>query len=1000
MASPPSNQTMRTTIETHYATFGINNIDAGTQAFIKQKAAIDDASDRLSDYSKKMVQNDFIQRRQEAEARGVKLGKQRAEVVEVIPVDVDPKTGATKSGIKVKGIIMERMTDEIRDAAAARISGAQARSGFRAKAGAFETLRNIYQGMLGGPNASGANTQLQMLDDLKAAYLSGNEAERANVSPFVNFLNKNRKLLRRFARGAFADIRGEISQGLAVGDVIGAVGKMERADVDVSVVKEERDRDKALKDLKDTLLKQLARLVPLESSKAPSNLAGPITPSALQLQQAALANLINDPTVSVEDKRAQVESLKENVDELEKATKGYESAAKAIKQLEEMATKLGNAFYRAQIQNPALAGASPRLFAKQADTELFQEMARRASGGKGVGFEKAKDLVSQGMDVAKEAKKAIDQEIEDLRKSAYNERASVHREELTRRYARHPQGRSLARQMLSHLDDASRARDRGATDEATLADAKAASDQAKLESIDKQIARDRFVRMRQYGAIARFGRGVADPIAAAYSGGTAGLGESSVGLIGTLGQFSTNMAMPHLIRNGFANSSWSARAGFIGGIALAGAGAVASAAYGRGSSVLDRADASSANFLPAYEGFATANRAELMGTFTAEQHREMQEKAMLQFDDDASNSGLANYLLGPLGYADSLTDLQDAQARARRRSSAQGGPNLSDEEQAAYSQLMRQRVQEQLFSTFGQGKGNVSREQIGEALSASGRGFGTEFDVGVRPEGMTAEMFGAGSAASYANMRGLSVASIARLSALQPRFGVTNYSQIPGLVGAGGFGFRGGARDSFIDTINERVSSAALSGETPELAMRNRLYQGAVDAGGNKEQLANAYASSIGNMGDFRRGLFKGAADFSKKLMLIKAVSTGGSLQAADDLLANQGAGFTEMDRLNDAMRTSSFMADAEMRYEGLSSKTREALKASAMSGGGTVNEEPVTPESYFNRGQDVAASEADAASERSVSEKRDMANVTASFDKATSRFANAVQRFAAGILR
>jgi len=991
---------MRTTIETHYATFGINNIDAGTQAFIKQKAAIDDANDRLADYSKLVVQNDFILRRQEAEARGVRLGKQKAEVVEVVPVVTDPKTGAVKAGIKVKGIIMERMPDEIRDAAAARISGAQTRSGFRSKAGAFETLRDIYQGMLGGPNASAAAAQLQNLDDLKAAYLAGNEAEKANVSPFVNFLNKNRKLLRRFARGAFAGIRDEIGQSLAVGDVIGAVGKMDRADVDASVTREERDRDKALKDLRDTLLKQLARLLPLDSSKAPANIAGAITSGAIRAQHTALANLINDPDVSVEDKRAQVGALKENVDELEKATKGYESAAKAIKQLEEIVTKMGNTFYRAQVQNPALAGGSPALFATKARNELWQEEALRASGGKGIGFEKAKDLVNQGIDAAKEARKTIEQEIEDLRKSAYNERASVHREELTRRYARHPQGRSLARQMLSHLDDASRARDRGATDEAALADAKAAMDQAKLESIDKQISRDRFVRMRQYGAIARFGRGIADPFAAAYSGGVAGLGESSVGFVGTLGQFSTNMAMPHLIRNGWRNSSGFAQAGFLGGIALAGLGAVASAAYGRGSSVLDRADASAGNFLPAYEGFATANQAELMGAFTAEQHREMQEKAMLQFDDDAKSSGLANYLLGPFGYADSANDFLRAQSRARARTSAAGGADLSDEEKAAYAQLMRQRVQEQLFSTFGQGRGNVSREQIGEAISASGRGFGTEFNVGARPEGMTAEMFGAGSAASYANMRGLSVASVARLSALEARFGVTNYSQIPGLVGAGGFGFRAGARDSFIDTINERVSAAALSGETPELAMRNRLYQGAVNAGGNKEQLANAYASSIGNMGDFRRGLFKGAADFSKKLMLIKAISTGGSLQAADDLLAEQGAGFTEMDRLNDAMRISPFMADAEMRYEGLSRKTREALKASAMSGGGAVTDEPVTPESYFNRGTDVAASEADAASERTTSEKRDMANVTASFDKATSRFASAVQRFTAGILR
>lgn len=994
MANPP-NQTMRTTVETTYRTFGTNDIQDATNLIQAESAAIDAKTAAIAANSRALVENEMIQKRKLYRSLGINAPKQVVEGTETIVTDVDPTTGAPTQGIRIGYKIVERTAGEIAKASERQLRGRAVYAGM-GRAGGVQALRDVLTGMSGTPLAGGAATSLASLNQAVTDIRGPDEAAAAQSLPLIKLINQNKKLFGRLARGGYdaGGVADEVKQLLSREDIAGAIERMRQADTERAVEKEDRSRLRGIDRAKSALQKQQERIEEVRRAGLPSYITGGVSVAGLDATAQTIRNAIRSPGADFDEIKFLVDSLKENIDQVNASTKTYKSASEAVKDLDEAITRLGSL-----VGGPGGAGLlSVAANAKAAFTN--EELLRAGGWGAGTGFEDASRMAAGGRETIKQIQDRMRDQVKDLRREGNEIRGQAHREELTKRYARHPEGAAAAAKVTSALAAAEQARRNKAFDEAELHDAQAARAQADLELIDRRMSRSRYERMRRIGGITKFSNQVFGLGSSAISGDVAGLGGASVGMIGNTGQLLTTFGAPSIIKHGFAGAGFGANAMFFGGLALAGAGSLASAAYGRGAAALNRADAASANFLPAYEGFATANRAELMGSFTAEQHREMQKQAMLQFDDDASSSGLANYLLGPLGYADSANDLLRARSKAEARASAAGGPNLSEEEQAAYAQIMRQRVQDQLFSTFGQGRGNVSREQIAEAISASGRGFGTEFNVGARPEGMTAEMFGAGSAAAYANMRGLSVASIARLSSLGARFGVSNYSQIPGLVGAGGFGFRGSARDSFIDTINERISQAALGGETPELAMRNRVYQGAVNAGGDKEQLANLYAGSIGNMGDFRRGMFKGAADFSKKLMIVKAVSTGGSLQAADDLLAEQGAGFTEMDRLGDAMRLSPFMADAEMRFEGLSRKTREALKTSVTSGGGDVKEEPVTPESFFMKALDAFTSQEEAGSERSVREKADMSNISARFDSATSRFANAVQRFTAGILR
>jgi hypothetical protein len=1061
VANPP-NQTMRTTVETTYRTFGTSDIQDATALIQSESAAIDAKTAAIAANSRALVENEMIQKRKLYRSMGINAPKQVFEGLETIVTATDASGSATQ-GIKIGYKIVERTAGEIAKAAEKQLRGRAMYAGM-GRAGGVQALRDILGGMGGTPLAGGAATALGNLNQAVADIRGPDDAAAAQAIPLIKLVNQNKKLFGRLARGGYSagGVGDEVKALLAREDFAGAIERMRQADVERGIDREAQSRSSSTTKVARSLSAQEERIRDLKKYGLPSYLTGGTSISSLELRAQGLKSELGKPSADIDDIKFLTDSLKQNIDEIDESTKTYKSASEAVKFLEDSISKLGSLI--AGPGGAALLGAAAQarssflgeqqlreqgLLAgfnkvaglgrtrRQRILDAFGGSAARLSDaseseiaavpgiGKalakkiaaslaqtniitGTGFTDAVSASQGGKETVKEIQDRVRNQISDLRREGSEVRGKAARESLTKRYSKHPEGSAAAAKMTSALERAEAARASGATIEAELHEAEAGRAQADLELIDRRMARDRYTRMRMIGGMKRFSGQVFGLGSAAISGDVSGLSGAGVGMVGNAGQLLSALSAGHIIKNGFAGAGLIANSAFFGGLALAGVGGLASAAYGRGSSFLNRADASAANFLPTYEGFAAANASELTSLLSKDERAETMRTSILTaggYDEfgQSKYQALAEDAGGSVGAKILMERAAERSKDAATRSSlfAEGSSvSISDEEAAVYQQAIRKKVEEGVFEAFGPGKGNVTISQIGEAISASGRGFGTEFNVGARPEGMTEEMFGAGSAAAYANMRGLSVASVARLSSLSPRFGVNNYSEVPGLVGVGGFGFRSGARDSFIDTINERISQAALGGETPELAMRNRLYQGAVDAGGNKEQLANAYAGSFGNMGDFRRGMFKGAADFSKKLMLIKAISTGGSLFAADDLLAEQGPGFTEMDRLRDAQGVSPFMADAEMRFEGLNKKTREALMTSMASGGGDVKEEPLTPESYFTKFAESFLSKEESESERSVSEKSDMGVVSARFDSATSRFANAVQRFTLGVMR
>jgi len=585
-------------------------------------------------------------------------------------------------------------------------------------------------------------------------------------------------------------------------------------------------------------------------------------------------------------------------------------------------------------------------------------------------------------------------------------RASARRSELEKRFKTSPQGKDAVARMLAAEEGFKSATESGATLEAELRQAEMLKAQAELEGIEKEMNRGRYQRLSQVRALSHFAGGISSAASNIVSRDIRGIGQTSMAIPQAGFNLMRDLAVPGVVNNGLFSASGAL---FGAGLLGAGAFAVGQAAYGRGSAVLDRAAAGINETIPQFEAVFARNPELLSGASNRE--------AVLAYMETVGHEDYADAATAAIMESSSM---EEALSKARDRNApsaiSSGYDSTAKLIRDAYAdasgprgglaERSRRRMIDRIFSEYGPGgtvfEGNVTDADVATALSASGgRGLGSEFVRTTGPQSqLPTDVRNAAALAAYANRRNLSVASVAQLSSLNPRFGITDTMGVHGLVGMNGFGFTAGARDDFTRQISGELMQAAMGGGTPEMVQRNRFFQGAVEAGGNKERMASAYARSINEMGDLRRGMFAGARGFGANLQLVKALSVGGSLEKANELLANEAPGFTAMDREREAYKAAPDLYRFEQLNAGMSAKDIQAKIASFTTGGAETKDEPETPESFMLKRVEALRKKGEAEVAKGTKEQADMASVAASFDVATAKFASAVDRFAYGIVR
>jgi DNA uptake protein ComE-like DNA-binding protein len=622
-----------------------------------------------------------------------------------------------------------------------------------------------------------------------------------------------------------------------------------------------------------------------------------------------------------------------------------------------------------------------------------------------------------------EQENRVQEQIAKLNQSSKDMKATARREQLEKRFKYSPKGRAVVARMLEAETAMEGAIGSGATLEAGLRQAEMLNAQAELETIERAQNRGRYQRLGTIRAVSHLTSGLTSAATSAVSQDVRGLGGSMLSIPQAGFGMMRDLAIPHLVTNGL---TLGAGAAFGAGLLGAGALVVGQAAYSRGSSFLDTGADVLNSTLPQFEGLfakypglASTNDPMLnaMGYLSANKHRE--------------DAGLARELLSQGGSeAEALRLAEEGadkyagydQSAAYVRAGKMVRTAFSAEAKAGYAESARRSLLDRIHFEYGATgttfQGNVTGTDVAAALGATGgRGVGAEFteyhaaqkrglprtsaaylDSYFAPQ-LPSSLANVADVVGYANRIGMSATAVAGLSSAGPRFGakVDTINTI-GLMGASGFGFSAGGRDSFAESVSAELMRAGMSGASPEMAQRNRLYQGAVVRGGNQERMAEGYLRSINSMDSRRRGMFAGAAGFAENLQLIKALREGGSLEAADDLLRKQGPGYTEMDKIQGASKYNTIFG-MQLRGEGYTTEDIDALLGSAASGGATPLQDRAALETGVGKATEAGKQEAQTELAAGATEQADMGAVALSFDKSTAAFAAAVRRFSLSIL-
>jgi len=741
---------------------------------------------------------------------------------------------------------------------------------------------------------------------------------------------------------------------------------------------------------------------------------GAIPPSAIPTgpaKQAALA-LEQMWKMASSDKGFNPKEYKEVQTKFESIAKPMEESSKAaletgraLRLLEKQVKSLGLA-----IEGTAATAVKDKL--EQAK-QILRPGARdllRTSGGAVAEFASIQDaarLIDEARAGARPGAELASEYTAKFKAEAEGIRSKYRSSRLARRFgANNP----VVKRMLDAENRAKDAASRGADTEAEMHQANAEAASEELQQIERGIYRSRFIRAGVIKGINRVAGAATDATSQIISADIQGGAQGAFGVAGGAFSAMRDMSAGMIVHNGVNPLT-----GALYGVGLLGAGAaqLGMAAYGRGAGVLDRASAARGRFLPQYEGVQSAEKASgIFYTPTSDQllrhafsRQEGYNPYNINFLYDSEKRKAA---IAAGGSADFMQASGDPNAVRRGHeynaaTAARRALSLSTEEKTVlYEEDRRQAVQNLLVDRFGAGTGNVTIDDVGGFLSATGgRGVGTAFGTSTASTAfgnVNQEFMRAAHGASYAKARGLSVQSIGTLAGLEPRFGVTGVEKLPGLVGAYGFGFRGEGRDQFTNQIAGELASAGMQGATPDLEPTARYYQGAVEAGGNRERLAADYKASIGAGAGLASSLFAGARGFTKAHMLQRALVKGKTPEGAAKLLREGKGEFSYAESEKLSRKAAPRIFGFQELGKGLTDMDLAAKIASQDKGGTAIKDEPVTPQQLKVAEGDAAKAGAATKVERDITEEVKMDTVAAKFDTATGNFANAVQQFITGM--
>jgi hypothetical protein len=396
---------------------------------------------------------------------------------------------------------------------------------------------------------------------------------------------------------------------------------------------------------------------------------------------------------------------------------------------------------------------------------------------------------------------------------------------------------------------------------------------------------------------------------------------------------------------------------------------------------------------------------------------------------------------------DKLAEDEALAAYAKAKRTGKSSDAMSPE---ARAELSRRNIEMITKDLFGSGKGNVTRAQLANALNSAPIALGGAF-ANEDPEGimsrMTPEMRAevmsrhaegvksgaysndasgimqavdtvvprqyrfAGAAAELANKYGMDVKTLGRLDALGPSFGISNKGlrTLPGMFGEGGFGFKQGARNAYLERVAGSLEEAGMAGMAPDLASRSSYFAAVKEAGGNSARLAQGYVSSITAMQGVLGQVVAPAQDVGEQLLMAKALSEYGDIEEAMEAVQQERPGYTVRDK--DKMALENLGRTGFGLYkkgQGYSTKDIDAMVETLKSGKeGDVEDiysqeftSRKRAESQARRKAEALADETAAGADRTSGSEADLAEIAQTFDEATVRFYEAVEKFATGALK
>jgi hypothetical protein len=268
-----------------------------------------------------------------------------------------------------------------------------------------------------------------------------------------------------------------------------------------------------------------------------------------------------------------------------------------------------------------------------------------------------------------------------------------------------------------------------------------------------------------------------------------------------------------------------------------------------------------------------------------------------------------------------------------------------------------------------------------------------------------------GAIGELANKYGMDVKTLGRLDALGPSFGISNKGlrTLPGMFGEGGFGFKQGARNAYLERVAGTLEEAGMAGMAPDLASRSSYFAAVKEAGGNSARLAQGYVSSITAMQGVLGQVVAPAQDVGEQLLMSKALSEYGDIEEAMEAIQQERPGYTVRDK--DKMALENLGRTGFGFYkkgQGYSSKDIDAMVSTLQSGKEGAVEDIYSKEftarkraeSQARREQEALADETSAGADRTSRAEVDLAKVSQTFDEATKTFYEAVEKFATNALK